>query len=139
MPPPWGWISAIAAYAVHIKMNYDLAKIGVEYVILEGLERIVSSDVIRKLKVDLIEQQLIPAIAAHGDYLAGRSKIVGTSNRPKMDSSVVNHAIGQSMKHLGQVYHVKAAIYPTVETKGIPSGPKLAKCACQSRRKPRLR
>ena len=21
VPPPWGWISAIAAYAVHIKMN----------------------------------------------------------------------------------------------------------------------
>ena len=59
VPPPWGWISAIAAYAVHIKMNLDLAKIGVEYVILEGLERIVSSDVIRKLKVNLIEQKLI--------------------------------------------------------------------------------
>ncbi len=120
VPPPWGWLSAIAAYAVHIKMNYDLTRIGIEYVILEGLERIVSSDVIRKLKVDLIEQKLIPAIAAHGDYLAGRSTIVGTGNRPKADSSVVNHAIGKSMEHLGKVYHVKAAIYPTVTTIGVP-------------------
>ena len=108
-------------------MNVELAKIGVEYVILEGLERIVTSEVIRKLKVDLIEQKLIPAIAAHGDYLAGRSTIVGTSNRPKTDSSVVNHAIGQSMKHLGKVYHVKAAIYPTVKTIGVPGVAKLAK------------
>ncbi len=127
VPPPWGWLSAIGGYAIHIKMNLELAEIGVEYVILEGLERIVSSDVIRKLKVNLIEQRLIPAMAAHGDYLAGRSSIVGTSNRPKMDSSVVNHAIGKSIDHLGQVYHVKAAVYPTVKTIGIPGVAKLAK------------
>ena len=95
---------------------------------------------IRKLKVNLIEQQLIPAIAAHGDYLAGRSTIVGTSNRPKMDSSVVNHAIGQSMKHLGQVYHVKAAIYPTDRNRGHSrTARSWPRCACRSRRKPRLR
>src|SRR5262249_28120669 len=72
VPPPWGWISAIAAYGVHIKMNADLLNIGIEYVILEGLERLVTNPIIRNLKVKVIEDKLIPALAAHGDYLAGR-------------------------------------------------------------------
>jgi TolA-binding protein len=127
VPPPWGWLTAIAAYVVHIDMNLELTEIGVQYVILEGLERIVTSDVIRKLKVDLVEQKLIPAIAAHGDYLAGRSSIVGTDKRPDMDSSVVNQAIGKSMDHLAKVYHVKAAIYPAVKSFELPGVVKLAK------------
>lgn len=120
VPPPWGWLTAIPAYGVHIAMNLELAKIGIEYVILEGLERLVTAKPIRVLKVDVIENKLIPAIAAHGDYLAGRPSLIA-SKRPKADSSVVNYAIRQSLEHLGTVYHVDSAIYPTAKT--YPSVP----------------
>ena len=126
VPPPWGWLTAIPAYAFHIKMNYDLLMIGKEYVILEGFERLVTSSVVRKLKVTVIEEKLIPAIAAHGDYLAGRPSLIA-KKRPKMDSSVVNNAIRQSLEHLGKVYNVKAAIYPTALTLQIPKVAGLAK------------
>ena len=119
VPPPWGWLTAIPAYAVHIGMNFELAKIGVEYVILEGLERLVISKPIRVLKVNVIEEKLIPALAAHGDYLAGRPSLIA-KKRPKADSSVVNYAIRQSLEHLGEVYHVDAVIYPTALTLEIP-------------------
>jgi hypothetical protein len=119
VPPPWGWLTAIPAYAVHIGMNFELAKIGIEYVILEGLEKLVTSQPIRVLKVKIIEEKLIPALAAHGDYLAGRPSLIA-KKRPKADSSVVNYAVRQSLKHLGEVYHVDAAIYPTVLTLEIP-------------------
>jgi TolA-binding protein len=119
VPPPWGWLSAIAAYVVHIKMNADLLLIGKEYVILEGFERLVTSGIVRNLKVKVIEEKLIPAIAAHGDYLAGRNSMIA-KKRPKVNSNVVNNAITESLKHLSKVYNVKAAIYPTNETKGVP-------------------
>ena len=107
-------------------MNFELAKIGVEYVILEGLERLVTAKPIRVVKVDIIENKLIPAIAAHGDYLAGRPSLIA-NKRPKADSSVVNYSITQSLTHLGEVYHVDAAIYPTNKTKGLPGVATLAK------------
>jgi len=126
VPPPWGWLTAIPAYGVHIGMNVELARIGVEYVILDGLERLVVSKPIRVLKVDVMENKLIPALAAHGDYLAGRPSLIA-KKRPKADSSVVNYAVSQSLEHLGEVYHVKAAIYPTAKTIGVPTVAKLAK------------
>jgi hypothetical protein len=119
VPPPWGWLTAIPAYAVHIGMNFELAKIGIEYVILEGLEKLVTSEPIRVLKVKVIEEKLIPALAAHGDYLAGRPSLIA-KKRPKADSSVVNYAVRQSLEHLGEVYHVDAAIFPTALTVKIP-------------------
>ena len=125
VPPPWGWLSAIPAYVVHIAADVSLGELGVEYVILEGLERLVANDVIRGLKVTVFENKLIPAIAAHGDYLAGRPSLI--SKRPAGDSSVVNNAVRQSLEHLGEVYHVKAAIYPTAITLEIPNVVSIAK------------
>jgi hypothetical protein len=63
VPPPWGWLTAIGAYVTHIAMNVELAKIGVEYVILEGLERIVTSKAIRTLKPPASSEAL--GAAAH--------------------------------------------------------------------------
>jgi hypothetical protein len=114
VPPWWGWLTAIPAYAVHIACNVQLAEFGIEFAILEGLERLVTT-VVRELKVTIIEDKLIPAIAAHGDYLAGRPSLIA-KNRPTADSGIVNYAIRQSLDHLGEVYDVEAAIYPTAIT-----------------------
>jgi hypothetical protein len=127
VPPPWGWLTAIPAYGVHIAMNLELLEIGKEYVILEGLERMVANDVIRNLKVKIIEGKLIPAIAAHGDYLAGRPSLIANKRPKNADSSVVSYSVEQSLEHLEREYHVKAAIYPT--TKTYPLVPVIGKLA----------
>ena len=80
---------------------------------------------VRELKVTIFEDKLIPAIAAHGDYLAGRPSLI-THNRPEADSSIVNYAISQSLDHLGEVYEVKAAIYPTATTSARHRSPAAA-------------
>lgn len=116
VPPPWGYLSAAGAYITHGIADKQLFDIGVEYVILEGLEQLVTrGQVMKKMKVDLLEDKLIPALAAHGDFLAGRTT-KKAQQKPSGESGVVNHAINHSMGHLGDVYHVKAAIFPTAKT-----------------------
>lgn len=115
VPPPWGYLSALAGYAAHAIANVQLAEIGVEYVILHGLEKVVTSGVIRRLKVDVLEGKLIPALAAHGDFLAGNPS-KAAANRPTAEAGVVNNAVRQMLTHLEDVYHVKSAVYPTATT-----------------------
>lgn len=125
VPPPWGYISAAIAYGVHIYSNVQLVDIGVEYVLLEGLEKLVTSRVVKKLKVDILEKQLVPALAAHGDFIAGR---LGKKAKQKAEGSsgIVNGAIGESLAHLGKVYHVEAAIFPGATTFRLPIVPEPA-------------
>jgi hypothetical protein len=40
VPPPFGYATAVAAYAAHGVSNFEMAKIGKECVILEGLWKI---------------------------------------------------------------------------------------------------
>ncbi len=116
VPPPWGYLSAAGAYITHGVADVQLVEIGIEYVILHGLEKLVTTGgVMKKLKVDLLEDKLIPAIAAHGDFLAGRPT-KGAKNRPSTESGVVNNAVRDTLEHLGEVYGVDAAIYPTATT-----------------------
>jgi hypothetical protein len=115
VPPWWGWLTAIPAYAVHIGCNIELAEFALEYAILEGLEKLVTNKLVREVKVTIFENKLIPAIAAHGDYLAGRPSRIA-KKRPTADSSIVNYAVGQSLDHLGKTYNVTAAIYPSATT-----------------------
>jgi hypothetical protein len=115
VPPPWGYASAIVGYGIHVGANIQLVEIGIEFIVLHGLEKLVSNDALKKLKVDLIEDKLIPAVAAHGDYLAGRPSKKLQQN-PTTESGVVNHAIRQSRDHLQKIYQVEAVIFPVVES-----------------------
>ena len=117
VPPPWGYISAAIAYGVHIYSNVKLAKIGVEYVILEGLQILAVNPVTRTIKVTLLEGQFIPAIAAHGDFVAGRT---GKGAQQKIGEGIVNGAVNDSLKHLGEVFKVDAAIFPGATTFRLP-------------------
>jgi hypothetical protein len=119
VPPPWGYISAAVAYGVHAYSNAQLIDVGFEYIILEGLEKLVTSSVITKFKVDVLEEQLIPALAKHGDFIAGRlSK--ESKKKPQGDAGIVNGAVAESLKHLGDVYHLEAAIFPGATSFRLP-------------------
>lgn len=119
VPPPWGYISAAVAYGVHIYANVKLAKIGVEYVILEGLQILAVNPVVKTFKQKLIEGQLIPALAAHGDFVAGRVG-KGAKQKPDPGPGIVNGAVNDALKHLGDVYHVDAAIFPGATNFRLP-------------------
>ncbi len=116
VPPPWGYLAAAGAYVTHAAADVQLVSIGIEYVYLDVLEKLVTTGgILTKVKRDVLEDMVIPALAAHGDYLAGRpsSKV---KNKPTNESGVVNNAVRDTLEHLSDVYKVKAAVYPTALT-----------------------
>lgn len=116
VPPPWGYLAAIGAYATHAVADAQLISIGIEYVYLHVMEKLITKGgLMKKLKVDVLEEKIIPALAAHGDYLAGRpSKKV--KNKPTKEAGVVNNAVRNTLNHLGEIYNVKTAVYPLDST-----------------------
>lgn len=115
VPPPWGYISAGIAWAAHLHSTVEIVKLGKEWFILEGLEIVARAA--KPLKVDAIEKQLIPALAAHGDFIAGRKP--GATTESKIPG-IVNVALGDNLTHLGESYKVTAATFPRANTYRLP-------------------
>ncbi len=68
---------------------------------------------------DKFETLLIPALAAHGDFIAGR---LGkkSSDKPQADSGIVNVGVGDALTHLNEVYGMKSFIYPAATSFRMP-------------------
>jgi hypothetical protein len=116
VPPPWGYLSAAGAYVTHGVANVQLVEIGVEFLILHGLEKFVTTgQIMKRFKVDVLEDKLIPAIAAHGDFLAGKPNKKAKRD-PNTEAAVVTHAIRNTLDHLDGVYNVDAMVYPLATT-----------------------
>jgi hypothetical protein len=116
VPPPWGYLSAAGAYVTHGAANVQLVDIGVEFLILHGFEKFVTAGgVMKRFKVDVLEETLIPAIAAHGDFLAGKPNKKAKRD-PNTEAAVVNHAVRNSLGHLNGVYHVDGWVFPLSKT-----------------------
>jgi hypothetical protein len=105
VPPPFGWATMAAAYIAHADSNLEIGKDTKEYLILEGFEILVTK--LKPIKVDIFENRLIPALAKHGDLLAGNVLKTGP-----VRTSVVNAGITDTFERLGKVYEVEAAIFP---------------------------
>ena len=118
VPPPWGYISAAIAYAAHIAADIQIVEIGKEWFILHGIELAIDNPLVKQFKGKL-ETLLIPALAAHGDFIAGR---LGkkSSDKPQANSGIVNVGVGDALLHLGETYNVKAFIYPAATTFRMP-------------------
>ena len=118
VPPPWGYISAGIAYVVHIGADTQLALIAKEWFILEGLEFIVKNQLVKQLK-GKVETLLVPALAKHGDFIAGRLNKKGNS-KPQAASGIVNVAVNDSLTHLGKVYKLDAFTFPVAKNILMP-------------------
>ena len=118
VPPPWGYLSAVIAYAAHLYGDAQIVLIGKEWFILEGIEIVVRNPLVKQLKKKL-EDPLIPALAAHGDFIAGRLN-KDSNSEPQANSGIVNIGVGDSLLHLGKVYDVEAFIYPAATAFRIP-------------------
>ncbi len=113
VPPPFGWATMAAAYIAHAASNYEIAKDVKEYLILEGFEILVTK--LEPIKVGIFENRLIPALAKHGDLLAGHQLNTGP-----IRTSVVNAGLIDSLDRLGKTYDVDAAIYPGATAWTLP-------------------
>lgn len=118
VPPPWGYISAAIAYAAHIYADVQIVEIGKEWFILQGIELLVRNPVTHQIK-DKLETLLIPALAAHGDFIAGR---LGkkSSDKPQANSGIVNVGVGDALAHLNEVYGMTSFIYPAATSFRMP-------------------
>lgn len=122
VPMPIGIVTAIAAYITHIVCSYEIVSLGIEYIILEGLELLVDNKIMTTLKVDCIENLVIPALVAHGDFIAGKPPLgldVG-------QSGVVNRSIEASLTHLGTTYAIEGKIFPAANKFKMPIEPEPA-------------
>lgn len=110
VPPPWGYISAAIAYAAHIYSDVQIAEIGKEWFIIEGIEIVVANNLVSQLK-DKLETLVVPVLAGHGDFIAGR---VPTKDfaKPQSKPGIVNAAVSNAQDTLGKVYDIKAISYP---------------------------
>lgn len=116
VPPPWGYLTAIAAYGVHVYSSAQIVLVGKEWLILEGMEKV--AKVMKPLK-RVIESQLIPTLAAHGDFLAGKSiGRNGSSSRPQ--TSIVGRAIERGLIDLQQRHETEMALFPPPRSIQLP-------------------
>ena len=50
VPPPWGYLSAAVGYAAHAVANVQLVEIGVEWVILHGMEKLITTEPVKTIE-----------------------------------------------------------------------------------------
>jgi Putative Flp pilus-assembly TadE/G-like len=122
VPPPWGYLTAIAAYGVHVYSSAQIVLIGKEWLILTGMEKVAKA--MKPLK-KVIEGQLIPTLSAHGDFLAGRK--FGASQPPKEgETSIVGRAAERAIIDLQDRTGMDLAIFPAPRALRLPIEPEPA-------------
>lgn len=113
VPPPWGYISAAVSYGIHAYSTVELVGITKEWFILEGLEIIVRAA--RQFKVKVVEDQLVPALAVHGDFIAG--DVAGAV----AGSGIANISLSESLDDLRGAYKMdEIQTYPRSRKIEIP-------------------
>ena len=94
VPPPWGYGTAAVALAVHIGATVKIAGITKEWLILSAMEEIAIQT--KNLKVSILEEQLVPALAAHADLIANTN--MDSTNT--LQGGLVGHAINNSIEEM---------------------------------------
>ncbi len=112
VPPPWGFATAAVAYGVHIAGTANIVLIGKEWVVLEALEAIVR--IFRPVK-SVIEKELIPALAAHADFVASYD-----SRSQQAQPGIVNGAVERVVLDLERRLDVQASLFPEFEELRLP-------------------
>ncbi len=115
VPPPWGYATAAAAYVVHLAATSQIVLIGKEWIVLEVLEA--SAKQFKPAK-RIMERQLVPTLAAHGDWVAG---LEAASSAPA--EGIVNAAIERALQELVGSLQVEAATFPQTEKLRLPVEP----------------
>ncbi len=113
VPPPWGYGTALIAYGVHIYSTSQIVLIGKEWVVLDVVEKVAKA--FTRLKLDVIEAQLIPTLAAHGEFVAGYD-----ADEEEFQGGILNRAVERMMLDLQDRHRAQLTIFPAAEELRLP-------------------
>lgn len=115
VPPPFGYATAIGAYAVHITASANIVLIGKEWLLLEAIEKYAAAAV--KVEDRIIYEQIIPALCDFSSQVAGISLDEG---REAEIGLAAEHAL-ESVETLSEAYRVTGSLFPN-EKLQLPVG-----------------
>ncbi|MEM7314709.1 MAG: pilus assembly protein TadG-related protein, partial [Planctomycetota bacterium] len=115
VPPPWGYATAAAAYVAHIAATSQIVLIGKEWIVIEVLEVVAK---LFKPAKGIIEDQLIPALIAHNEFIASYER--GSSEPTE---GIVNKSIERAVNDLANRHDAELAIFPKVKELRLPVEP----------------
>ena len=116
VPPPWGYATAAIAYGIHIYATSQIVLIAKEWVVLDAIELVAKAS--KKLKLEIIEGQLIPTLAAHADFVSGYD-----SQSEEFKAGILNSAVERILLDLEQRHDVTMAVFPAADKLRLPVVP----------------
>ena len=122
VPPPWGYATAAAGLGVHLMATAEIAGITKEWLVLMALEEMVVQT--KDLKVQILEQQLIPSLVAHAEMIAARDQDSDSNVTQSLTGGLVGHAIQDSLDHLSP--SIELSTYPRPFALKLPVEPEPA-------------
>jgi|GEM_PF-5516819 len=115
-PWPFNMATIPAAYAVHIYATSQIVLIGKEWVILDVVEKVAKA--FTKLKLDVIEAQLVPTLTAHADFVGSYDSETG-----EFEEGILNRAVERTLEELRERHDVELAIFPSPDELRLPVEP----------------
>lgn len=115
IPPPFGYLPAIGAYAVHIAASSQVVLIGKEWLLLEVLEKYAAAAA--PIQIRVIESQLIPALNGFAAQVAGFS-LDDLSDESEGGFAV--RGVFQSVESLIEEHQVEGGVFPSEDALRLP-------------------
>ena len=114
MPWPINIATVPAAYATHIYSSAQIVLIGKEWLVLDVIEKV--AEAIHQMQIkQVIEQQLIPTLTAHADFVASYD-----SESASFEAGIVNNAVERTILELQDRHDTEMAVFPTPEQLRLP-------------------
>ena len=116
-PYPFNLATVPVAYAAHIYSTSQIVLIGKEWIVLDVIEKVAGIPVFKKLK-QTIEDQLVPTLVAHADFVASYDAKSGD-----FEAGILNSAIERTLVELQDRHSVELATYPSADELRLPVEP----------------
>ncbi len=116
VPPPWGYATAAIAYGVHIYSTSQIVLIAKEWVVLDAIELVAKAS--KRLKLEIIEAQLVPTLAAHAEFVSGFDSETG-----EFKAGILNNAVERILLDLEDRHDISLAVYPAADKLRLPIVP----------------
>lgn len=114
-PPPISWGTVPAAYVAHIASTLRIVLIGKEWIVLEVIEDVAGFEPFKKLKLDLLEAELIPTLIEHANFVASYDP-----ESKEFESGILNVAIERTLRELEERHSVDMATFPAAAELRLP-------------------
>lgn len=114
MPWPVNIATVPAAYATHIYSSAQIVLIGKEWLVLDVIEQVAEAIHQAQIK-QVIEQQLIPTLSAHADFVASYDP-----DSESFEPGIVNNAVERTILELQDRHSTDLAVFPTSNELRLP-------------------